>query len=196
MERDAFTGGVEPGGLWSKNDLRILICYILASVNGPLSREDIGQVLQGRALANYFESGEALAALEDLGHIVQEGGGYTCTPTGREIANRLDSGLPLAVRDKALESALLLSAQARARRENRVEIQQREKGCLVTCHIAGGEGMELMGVSLYVPDRAQAGIVEKRFYENPDRIYRLLLAGLTGEKEFAKEFWEEWEDRT
>lgn len=191
MGRDAFTGGVEPGGLWSKNDIRILICYILSSVNEPLSREDIGQVLQGRALANYFESGEALAALEELGHIEPVGEGYTCTPTGREIANRLDSSLPLAVRDKALEAALLLSARARARRENRVEIQESEKGCLVTCSIFGGGEIELMRVSLYVPDRAQAGMVEKRFYENPEGIYRLLLAGLTGEKEFAQDFWEE-----
>lgn len=191
MGRDAFTGGVEPGGLWSKNDIRILICYILSSVNEPLSREDIGQVLQGRALANYFESGEALAALEELGHIEPVGEGYTCTPTGREIANRLDSSLPLAVRDKALEAALLLSARARARRENRVEIQESEKGYLVTCSIFGGGEIELMRVSLYVPDRAQAGMVEKRFYENPEGIYRLLLAGLTGEKEFAQDFWEE-----
>lgn len=190
MDRDAFTGGVEPGGLWSKNDIRILICYILSSVNEPLSREDIEQVIQGRALANYFESGEALAALEELGHISQSGEGYICTPTGREIARRLDSGLPLAVRDKALEAALLLSGRARARRENRVEIQESGNGCRVTCSIFGGGEMELMRVSLYVPDRAQAGMVEKRFYENPEGIYRLLLAGLTGEKEFAQEFWE------
>ena len=29
MEYDAFTGGVVPGGLRSKSDIRILICYML-----------------------------------------------------------------------------------------------------------------------------------------------------------------------
>ena len=38
MEYDAFTGGVAPGGLRSKSDIRILICYMLKSVNAPLSR--------------------------------------------------------------------------------------------------------------------------------------------------------------
>ena len=31
MEYDAFTGGVAPGGLRSKSDIRILICYMLKS---------------------------------------------------------------------------------------------------------------------------------------------------------------------
>ena len=38
MKQDAFSAGVEPGGLWHKNDIRILLCYILASVGAPLSR--------------------------------------------------------------------------------------------------------------------------------------------------------------
>ena len=41
MEFDAFTGGVEPGGLRTKNQIRILICYLLSSVDAPLSRQDI-----------------------------------------------------------------------------------------------------------------------------------------------------------
>ena len=41
MKQDAFSAGVEPGGLWHKNDIRILLCYILASVGAPLSRQDL-----------------------------------------------------------------------------------------------------------------------------------------------------------
>ena len=41
MDKDVFTGGVDPGGLWTKNDIRILICYILSSVSAPLTGEDI-----------------------------------------------------------------------------------------------------------------------------------------------------------
>ena len=37
MRQDAFTGGVDPGGLWNQNDIRILLCYILSSVNAPMS---------------------------------------------------------------------------------------------------------------------------------------------------------------
>ena len=50
MEYDAFTGGVAPGGLRSKSDIRILICYMLKSVNAPLSGDDIIKVLQKNPL--------------------------------------------------------------------------------------------------------------------------------------------------
>lgn len=63
MEYDAFTGGVAPGGLRSKSDIRILICYMLKSVNAPLSGDDIIKVLQEKSLANYFEASDALSAL-------------------------------------------------------------------------------------------------------------------------------------
>ena len=59
MEYDAFTGGVAPGGLRSKSDIRILICYMLKSVNAPLSGDDIIKVLQEKSLANYFEASDA-----------------------------------------------------------------------------------------------------------------------------------------
>ncbi len=186
MARDAFTGGVEPGGLWNQNDIRILICYVLHSVDAPLSREDIGQLLQQKALANYFEVGDALAALERLGHITLEDGLCRIEKTGREIAATLGDTLPLSVREKALEAALMLLTQARIQRENRVEIEEGEKGFQVSCHISGGD-MDLMEVSLYVPDRPQAELVRRNFYKDPEGIYRLLLSFLTGDTGYAKE---------
>lgn len=194
MEQNAFTGGVEPGGLWNRNDIRILLCYILNSVNAPLSAESISQIVQGKALANYFETGDALAALLRQGNVsVDENGDYTVTDKGREIARNLDAALPLSVRDKALEAAVRLMADAKARRENHVEIEETENGFRVTCHISGGK-MELMSVSLYVPDRAQAKLVEQNFYKDPEGVYKLLLSSLTGDKTFAKSFFEEFGD--
>ena len=191
MSRDAFTGGVEPGGLWTQNDIRILLCYILASVDAPLSGESISQIIQGKALANYFEVGDALAALLRQGNIAQdEDGLYTVTASGREIAGSLDATLPLSVRDKALEAAMRLMADAKARRENRVEIAETEKGYQITCHISGGE-MELMSVSLYAPDWNGAKLIERNFYQNPEAVYRLLLSSLTGDETYARAYFDE-----
>lgn len=188
MERDAFTGGVEPGGLWNKNDIRILLCYILTSVGAPLSRESIGEIMQGKALANYFEVGDALDSLLKQGNVtVDEDGAFSVTDSGREIAASLDVSLPLSVRDKALEAALRLAAEQKARRENKVEFLKAERGYQVRCHVSGGE-TELMTISIYVPDKAQAELVERNFYRDPEGVYRLLLAALTGDKAYAADF--------
>lgn len=190
MAQNAFSGGVDPGGLWNQNDIRVLLCYILSSVDGPLSKEDLCEILQGKALANYFESEDALAALETQGHVARTPEGYRITPTGREIARDLDTQLPLTVRDKALEAAVRLLAKARSRRENRVDIAEGPGGFQVTCHISGGGDMDLMSIRLYVPDRAGAQLVEKNFYENPQGVYQLLLAALTGDRSYAEEFFQ------
>ncbi len=191
MDTNAFTGGVEPGGLWNQNDIRILLCYILSSVSGPLSSESLSQIVQEKALANYFEVGDALAALLRQGNVRQdEEDLYTVTPAGREIAQSLDATLPLSVRDKALEAALRLMADSKARRENRVEMEEQETGLRVTCHISGGE-MELMSISLYAPDKGQAKLIEQNFYRDPEGIYKLLLSALTGDKDYARSYFEE-----
>ncbi|MEG1427997.1 MAG: DUF4364 family protein, partial [Oscillospiraceae bacterium] len=137
---DAFTAGIEPGGLRTKNDIKILICYILTSVPGPLSGDDIIKILQEKGLANYFEAIDALASLTALKNILQsEDGLYSIAESGREIAQNLDITLPISVRDKALEAAFSLLSAARIERENEVEIARSAHGYNVTCHISGGE---------------------------------------------------------
>ena len=193
MKQDAFSAGVEPGGLWHKNDIRILLCYILASVNAPLSRQDLTRIIQEKGLANYFEVEDALASLLTQGNIAQDQAGRcTVTPAGRAIADSLDATLPLSVRDKALEAAFTLLAQAKAQRENRVDLTKTKRGYQITCHISDGE-MDLMAISLYVPDKAQAKMVRERFYRDPEGVYKLVLASLTGDTGLAREYLREHE---
>ncbi len=187
MEFDAFTGGVAPGGLRSKSDIRILICYILKSVPAPLSGEDIIRILQEKSLANYFEANDALSALEALGNIRrEEDGTYVLEPQGKSVADSLDMLLPLSVRDKAVEAAMTMLSNAKMERENAVTTQRLDNGYSVTCHISGGE-MELMNLSVYVPDLYQARVVKKNFHKDPQRIYNILLAALTGDDELTRD---------
>lgn len=190
-EFNAFTGGVEPGGLRSQNDIRILICYLLTSVNAPLSADDISKILQEKALANYFEIGDALSSLCIKENIRKnENGDYEILPPGREIARELDTVLPLSVRDKALESAVTLLSRARNEWENRVELDEMPAGGYqVTMHVSGGD-FDMMRLSLQVPDKKQAKLVKENFHRDPLRVYSLLLAALTGNKELQQELLE------
>ena len=185
MDFDALTQGVAPGGLRSKSDIRILICYLIKSV-GALTQDEITNVLQGHELANYFEVGDALSSLVNLGNVKQdENGAFTLEPQGENIAENLDVLLPLSVRDKAVSAALSMLADARAERENSVTTAKTERGYNVTCKISGGD-MDLMQIKVYVPDLHQARTVKKNFHRDPQRIYSLLLAALTGDEELTK----------
>jgi hypothetical protein len=187
MNFDVLTEGIEPGGLRTKSDIRILICYLLTSTGTPLSKEDLIQCTVNNGLANYFEVTDAISDMVAKGIIKISGNNSElccATETAQQISKQLDSELPPAVRHKALCAAIGLLAKAKREKENRVEITPERNGCRVTCHISGGT-TDLMNFSLAVPDNAQAEIVKKNFQDSPETIYRMLLALVTGETGIA-----------
>ena len=181
MDFDAFNAGIEPGGLRSKSDIRVLLCYILCSTKAPLPEKDIIEVMQENGFANYFEVMDSLASLQKMGSITAEGQSpvyYSANETTKEISRRLHTTLPLSVREKATTAALNLLAAAKREQENQVEITDTGKGYQVTCHISDGSA-DLMTFSLYVPDYTGAKLVKKNFLKDPTRVYRLFLALMT-----------------
>ena len=190
----AFTNGIEPGGLRSIADIRILVCYILNSVKAPLSSENIIDICQQKSIANYFEVTDAISALESRGCIsrIPEISNNTTTyyqveEAGKGIAENLDVALPRSVRDKALEAAAQMMSEAKIEKENKVEIERISNGYNVTCHVSGGS-RDLMSFTLYVPDLYQARMVKRNFYRNPGETYKLILAAVTGNRDLAKSF--------
>lgn len=186
MKFDAFAAGIEPGGLRNTKEIRILICYLLVSVDSPFRKEDIIDILQENGLANYFEITTALSDLIDKGSIVIKNGLCTPSESARVIANQLDATIPTAVRQRTLTAALQLLSRMKREEENAVEITHTNNGYQVNCHISGGD-MELMSLSLYVPDLQQANLVKLNFQQDPDIIYRAMLAAVTKDQKMMAE---------
>lgn len=190
----AFSGGIDPGGLRNISDIRILVCYILYSVKAPISSENIIDICQQKAIANYFEVADAISALESRGCISRvsdisnnSSTYYKIETPGKAIAENLDVALPMSVRDKALEAAAQMLSEAKIEKENKVEIKKVDSGYNVTCHISGGDE-DLMEFTLYVPDLYQARMVKRNFLRNPGETYKLILAAVTGNRDLAKSF--------
>lgn len=189
MKFDAFTAGVGLGGLRSKNDIKLLICYMLFSVGQPLSKEEVLSVLQEKSLANYFEINDAFSDLVNSRNICadeKEASKFSITETGKLIATQLDSALPLSVREKALEAALSLLAKIKRESENTVTIKKENAGYSVHCNISGGQDIDLLSINLVVPDNMQAELVKKNFQAEPDLIYSCMLALLTKDFDLIK----------
>ena len=123
MNFDAFDEGINLGGIRSKNEIRILICYLINSVKTPVSKEIILESLQKDGLANYFEASACFDELIKKEHIkpVDEKN-FVLNSGGELISSQLSSTIPLTVREKALFSALSLIEQQKKDKENKVEI--------------------------------------------------------------------------
>lgn len=188
MDSDGFRAGVSPGGLYNKDDIKLLICYIFANINNGISKGDIIEIFQKNSLANYFEVNTAFSDLIENGHIkcAEEKENYYITESGKLISEQLDVDLPISIRDKAISSALNIIAQIRRETENTATIKKVENGYNVICSVSGG-ATNLMSICVYVPDLMQANLVKKNFHENPEIFYRCIIALATKNRDTVKE---------
>lgn len=191
MAFDTFDEGIVPGGMRSKYEIRILICYLLNSIKEPVSKEIIVDSICEESLANYFETSSCFDDLIEKGNIIEEGSDgdiktYTVSENGVMIANQLDTILAYTVKEKAYDCAINLLAQKKKERENSVEIVKTDMGYNVNCKISGGN-LDLLSFSIFAPDMPQAQIIKKNFYESPTTFYKVILAMLTQNKESVGE---------
>ena len=181
MNHDAFSAGVEPGGLYSSQEIKILICYMLAGVDEPLPRQSVLEIIATGGMANFFEAGAAIDELIRLHNLTEgEDGRLYLTEDGRQAASTLSGMIPFTLRERSVQAALKLLTRMRREKENRVTVKKLEHGRLVTCEIRDA-GQPLLSFSLRVADDLQAGLIRERFLEDPTLIYSSLIALLTGD---------------
>lgn len=189
MAFDTFDEGISLGGIRSKTEVRILICYLFTSVKQPMSKETVVNALLERGLTNYFEASSCFDNLVESGNLIpfeDNNNLYTASANGKMISEQLENNLVLTVKERAIECALTLLEKERKEKENKVTIEKTGNGYVVNCTISGGD-MELMSISLFLADSEQARTVKKNFYKNPQLVYKTLLAAMTRNNSLIKD---------
>lgn len=175
---DAFTEGIEPGGLRNRNEIKTLICYLVSHLDTPITKGQLNDIICEEGLANYFELNQALSEVIDNGNIYAEESDdpqLFITEIGKQNTQTLEKDLPYTVRENALNAAVRLQTRLRREREHRIEITRLEKGCNITMSVLDGED-ELMTVTLFVADYEQAIMVKEKFLSDPVNVYSNIVA--------------------
>lgn len=183
MEYDAFDAGIELGGLRNRDDIRLLICYLLKSVDAPMTRQMLNEAMQEDGLANYFEVGQAIEELLKTGNItadiLDEDEVISVTQKGREAAELLQTSLPRTVREKAVNSAIRLTTRAKIERENKIEVKKEDNGGYTITFTLFDKETELMKLSVYVSDSLQLEQVKQNFINDPVKVYSTIITSLS-----------------
>lgn len=164
--QDAFSAGVEPGGLYTSQEIKILICYMLLGVGEPMERQMVTELIAGNGMANFFETAAAVDELARQGHLTEEEGRISLTETGRQVGDTLAGMIPYTLRERSVKAALQLLTRIRREQENTVELEKLDHGYRVTCTIQDSAS-PLMSVSLRVADDMQAGLIRENFLDDP-----------------------------
>lgn len=178
---DAFNEGIEPGGLRNRNEIKLLICYLLKTIDKPISKDQIGNIIQDQSIANYFETMDAISELLLNGSItsdyIDEKEFLSITDLGRGACETLERELPKTVREKAVKSALKFMTLEKNERDNDVKIEPCDGGYTVSFTMRDKDSV-FMELSMFVGDSAQADKLKANFIEDPARVYSTILASL------------------
>lgn len=167
----------------------------MSTVKEPLTEEQLNTIFQSEGLVNYFSYSGALKELMENGLILpvdpnQKHSAYKITSLGEDSALKLQSSLPLSLRDKVVDIAMRLIANLERKRNIHVEIHRVDDGYMIDCRITD-IGSDLMHLELYASNETQAEWMAKSIEEKSDLLYRLILAGATEDHALTAKLLEE-----
>lgn len=181
MERDAVSAGVsEVGGLFSTAEIKILVCYVISSINEPVPGRLLADVLHYEGIANCFEVNDAIASLDKNGHLKlvdEKDDAYIITPSGKNIAETLKTSLSYSVKDRAYAAALKMVSRFKNAKESDFKITKEDGKNYITCTATDGD-LPFLSVKLLVSDEEQARFIKNRFLSD-NKLYSEIIELLT-----------------
>ncbi len=189
---DAFPVDDNTGGIRSTEKIRIIICYVLRSCSGVLSKDDLLSALYDNGIANYFELCQAVDDLLEVNAISTVDNRLIINDNGIQIARDLENELSLFIRNKAVRAAKLTALYEKRKRENIVSVTKTDDGklrldiTLLSAEAESESSEELLKVSVYATDSQQAETMKSTFLNNPVRLYESVIQALTEESQFKE----------
>ncbi len=182
MENDAFSLGVAPGGLRDRAEIKLMVCYLLKTLDRPLSRIQINEILQQHGIANYFEINAALSDLISAKQVISElcddGETVTITEKAKLDVAVIERDLPKSLREKAVNAALRVLKRERIKKESKVDVTPHNDGFHVTFTVNEFD-TELLKITVFATDERQIETVKNNFYDNAVDIYSNVISSLT-----------------
>ncbi len=175
LQFDAFTAGIEDGGLRSSSSITIIVCYILANCQEKITAQNIIDALVDGKIANYFEVSNAISKMIKKGHIVEnDDDTLKITADCGFLIDIVENDLPLTIREKSIELVRKLAAVEVNKKENKVTIEKKDNAYLITLHVSDID-TDFMVLTLTVPTEAQAQVIKEKFQQKPAEVYENLM---------------------
>lgn len=171
-------------------EVKLLLAYFLNQIGRGCTPVQLMEIATGEGIVDYFLYTQAVKEMLDAGTIVTaEHDGveyYELSDKGKAGAESFKRLVPKSVRDRILASGLRLFAKIKNEQCVKAEIEDTENGCSVKCTVTDS-GVELMQLSLFAPDRAQAEHIKRKMVSNPSELYgRIMDFVICAEDEYSQ----------
>lgn len=177
--------------LKNKTDIKIFILYLLANVGYELSYDQIHDISVQDNFVGSMDFAECFSELLETGNVEElppkeenTSPFYRITKQGMSVAAALQSDIMGFIRTKSLKSALRYLSFSKKGFFVQSEAIQRPDGRFdLKCSVAEPDSPS-MELSLIVDNRYQLNRMRAHFEDNPETVYRSILALLSGEADY------------
>lgn len=175
--------------LTNKDDIKIFILYIMNSIDYSVDYDTLHDMCVQDGFVTSFDFIECFDELVNTGNIEKisdENGGelVSVTKNGKHIADTLNGRLLLSIKEKSLKSALrLLSFKKRGTKISSSATELPHGKYEFHCVLEESDG-ELLNLTLTLENKKQLERVMYNFENQPEFIYRGLLALMSGEANY------------
>ena len=165
-------------------DVKVLILFVMARSNYPMSTQEIYEVCYQDDCLSYFDVCAAVPEMVASGHLAPEGEDrYVITEKGRETAALTEDSLAFTVKQRAENAVARYNRQLRRSSFVKTQVIPRETGDYTVIMGLDDEMGNLMTLELQAPDQRQAIRLGKLFENKAETIYSLVMTELLDEED-------------
>ena len=157
-------------------DVKVLILYVTARANYPMSLQEIYETCYVDDCLSYFDVCTAIPEMVDSGHLkLVEGDKYIITQRGREDGTTTADSIAFTVRQKAENLINRFNRQLKRSSFVKTQIIPREGGEFSVIMTLDDEVSNLMTLELVAPDQRQAVRLAKLYEKKAEKVYNLTM---------------------
>lgn len=169
-------------------DVKVLILFVMARVNYPVTAQQIYELCYQDDCLSYFDVCTAVPEMVHSGHLRElENQSYEITEKGRADGSLTEDSVAFSVRQRAENAVNRFNRQIRRSSFVKTQILPRESGDFSVIMALDDEMGNLMTLELLAPDQRQAIRLSKLFEKKAESVYNLTMAELLDDEEDADE---------
>ena len=167
-------------------DVKVLILYVMARVNYPVTVQQLYELCYQDECLSYFDVCTAVPEMVTSGHLrAMENDCYEITEKGREDGGTTADSIAFTVKQKAENAVDRFNRQIRRSSFVKTQIVPRDSGDFSVIMSLDDEMGNLMTLELLAPNQRQAVRLSRLFEKKAEMVYTLTMTELLDDEEEA-----------
>ena len=160
-------------------DVKVLILYVAARSNYPMTVQEIYELCYQDECLSYFDVCTAVPEMVTSGHLRElEENRFEITDKGRQDGEVTADSIAYTVRQRAENAVNRFNRQLRRRSFVKTQVNPREGGDYSVIMTLDDEMGNLMTLELMAPDQRQAVRLSRLFERKAEQLYNVTMAEL------------------